>query len=206
MYEPVFRPGLHFYIMRLDGTLSYTLTVPGKPDKHGELNETDFEDAQDQIKDEELPTEAGKDASAVGLELKLVKNIGLLTMTFEGKDGGKATWTFQGLKELRQGDKMYASVGTQAAIATLVIKGTKSTQKPLLDARLKRSLRLKNARITAVIGEAQNGTSWKIVPSGVATRLPSQLCDFLRLAVPNKSYRAKHSRHIQRPSGKIIRR
>jgi hypothetical protein len=205
MYEPVFRPGLHLYILRLDGTLSYTLTVPGKPDKHGELNETDFEDAQDQIKDEELPTEAGKEASAVGLELKLVKNIGLLAMTFEGKDGGKATWTFQGLKELGQGGKMYASVGTQAAIATLVIKGVKSTQKPLLDARLKRSLRLKNVRITAVTGEAQDGTSWKIVPGGLATRLSSQLCNVLRPAISNKSNRAEHSRHIHKPRGRIIR-
>jgi hypothetical protein len=91
MYEPVLRPGLHFYIMRLDGTLSYTFTVPGKPDKHGELNETDFEDAQDQVKDEEPPTQAGTEAGAVGLELKLVKNIVLLATTFEGKDGGKAS-------------------------------------------------------------------------------------------------------------------
>ena len=110
--------GLQFYIFKLEGTLTYEHTKTGKPPKQGAISETDIEDASDYEGDEMdsfHPLRSGLDASAVGLQLRLTKNAGLLHMKFEGRDGNKAEWIFQDLQPTGTGG-IVASVGTQTYV------------------------------------------------------------------------------------------
>jgi len=127
MYELISHPGLQFYIFRLYGTLTYTLTVAGRPPRKFELHEVDFEDAEGFVKDEEVEGIQGIDASAVGLKLTLVKNVGHLEMSFTGTDGGSASWIFEGLKELGRAGVMYATAGIQTS-ASVMVDGEMQTE------------------------------------------------------------------------------
>jgi hypothetical protein len=120
MHELISHPGLQFYILRLSGTLTYTLTAAGRPPRVFELHEADFEDAEGLIKDEESVSLQGTDASAVGLKLTLVKNIGHLEMKYAGGSGGSANWTFKGLKQIGLVSSMYATAGAQTSMARMV--------------------------------------------------------------------------------------
>ena len=77
------------------------------------FNEEDFEDGADFVDDNAaaiLP--ARQYASAVGLRICLIKNDGMLEVTFEGSDGATAQWKFCGL-EVENGSPMTASASTQ---------------------------------------------------------------------------------------------
>jgi hypothetical protein len=60
-------------------------------------------------------TKPGLDASAVGIQLRLIKNDGVLKIEFEGTDGATANWTFDGLA-LVDGERMVAAAGTQTEV------------------------------------------------------------------------------------------
>ncbi|KAF2032233.1 hypothetical protein EK21DRAFT_87358 [Setomelanomma holmii] len=171
MFEPIFQPGLHFYILQLRGTLTYSLIVPGKPDRHGEVNDTDLDDIQDQANDEEqTQTEANLNVNTEGLKLQLVKNIGHLVMKFEAKDGARATWIFQGLQELGQGGRLFASSGTQISSATFAIEGMTSNRKPLINAKSETTLCELHAEIVSITARDHEGTIWKVDAGGAAKR------------------------------------
>lgn len=55
---------------------------------------------------------SGADVSAVGICSQLLKNEGLLRMSFEGQDGDSAEWSFHGL-DLGAGKPLHASASTQ---------------------------------------------------------------------------------------------
>lgn len=100
MYELISNPGLRFELFELQGTLVYTFERDGKPAKQYVLSETDFEDTSsdgDSDAGRPLISRPGADASAVGISLRILKNEGLLCMTFRGEDGGSADWSFEGL-------------------------------------------------------------------------------------------------------------
>jgi hypothetical protein len=110
--------GLRFYLFELRGSLTYTHTRNGKGPKVYEICESDIED---EVESDSSSTEGttkprpGVDASAVGVQLRLVKNDGLLTIEFEGKDGSAAQWTFDG-NELLGGGSMVAAAATQTDV------------------------------------------------------------------------------------------
>ncbi|KAF2867905.1 hypothetical protein BDV95DRAFT_597664 [Massariosphaeria phaeospora] len=113
MLQLISDPGLKFHLFELRGTLKYSLTRNDKPPREYELSQADFEDHDmEEDGDNEPPLSNGRDASAVGFGLRLIKNDGLLRMEFEGLDGGAASWAFSGLEELRSGP-MYAMAGVQ---------------------------------------------------------------------------------------------
>lgn len=123
MHELISHPGLQFYISRLSGTLHYTLTIASRPPKHFSLSDSDFEDVSPQVKAEGFRHLHGTDASAVGLELKIVKNDGVLEIVFEGREGGRAEWRFAGLQE--QGS-VYAMASVQTERVGVVDGGTQT--------------------------------------------------------------------------------
>ncbi|KAH4060477.1 hypothetical protein HBH49_002790 [Parastagonospora nodorum] len=118
MRELISLLGLRFYLFELRGSLTYTHTRNGKGPKVYEICESDIED---EVESESSSTESttkprpGVDASAVGVQLRLVKNDGLLTIEFEGKDGSAAQWTFDG-NELLGGGSMVAAAATQTDV------------------------------------------------------------------------------------------
>jgi hypothetical protein len=105
-------PGLKFYLLEFRGWLKYTLTRPGKAPKIFKLCDADLDD-NDVDKPEKL--KHGLDASAVGIQLRLLKNDGVLKVEFEGKDGAVANWTFNGLA-LVNGGRMVAAAATQTDV------------------------------------------------------------------------------------------
>jgi hypothetical protein len=105
-------PGIKFYLLELRGWLRYTLTRPGKAPKVFKLCDADLDD-NDVYKPEKL--KHGLDASAVGIQLRLLKNDGVLKVEFEGKDGAVANWTFNGLA-LVHGGRMVAAAATQTDV------------------------------------------------------------------------------------------
>jgi hypothetical protein len=105
-------PGIKFYLLELRGWLRYTLTRPGKAPKVFKLCDADLDD-NDVDKPEKL--KHGLDASAVGIQLRLLKNDGVLKVEFEGKDGAVANWTFNGLA-LVHGGRMVAAAATQTDV------------------------------------------------------------------------------------------
>jgi hypothetical protein len=133
MHEPVFHPGLHFYVNRLSGTLRYTLSRAGRAPKQFELSEADFEDTDLEIKSEGAESLQGTEASAVGLQIKLIKNDGVLNMEFEGRNGGSAQWRFVGTEE--QGGMM-SMIGTQTETPTMVENGVQTSKAEMTEAKV----------------------------------------------------------------------
>jgi hypothetical protein len=124
MHELIAHPLLQFYILRLSGTLRYTLTIAGRAPKHFELSDADFEGFDPNVKEEGFQNVPGKIASAVGVELKLVRNGGLLEVKFEGRNGGVAEWKYVGLQE--QGK--FLGMATQTESAKMVEGGVQTDE------------------------------------------------------------------------------
>jgi hypothetical protein len=171
MRELISHPGLQFYISRLEGKLSYDLTIQDKPAKKFELCSADFEGVNLQEAKNTERSLAGTDASAVGLEIKLVRNDGILNLEYAGEGGSTAKWTFRGLQETGKRFGMYASASTQTCIATFVVKGVQTAHKPSLDAESEAFLSSKGARITSFSCKAADGTIWDVSAGGVAKRI-----------------------------------
>jgi hypothetical protein len=123
MHELIAAPGLQLYVHRLLGTLRYTLTIAGRAPKHFELSDEEFANTSPQVKSESTRNLQGTEASAVGLELRLVKNDDVLDMEFEGRNGGMAEWRFVGLQE--QG-RIVGVAGTQTKGPSMVEGGVQT--------------------------------------------------------------------------------
>jgi hypothetical protein len=97
--------GLAVYVHELtSGTLTLLHERPNRRPMVYILNEEDFEDGVDELDDESVATlEPGLAASAVGLNLRLIKNDGVLKVTFEGEHGGVVDWSIQGLRSSNGG-------------------------------------------------------------------------------------------------------
>ncbi|KAF9699195.1 hypothetical protein EKO04_003275 [Ascochyta lentis] len=115
MNELISNPGLRFVLYKLKGSLTYTHARDGKPAKQYNISDADFEETScsqgDDAETSRLPR-SGVHASAVGCQLLLIKNEGVLQITFEGKMGASANWTFRGL-DSGTGNAILASAGTQ---------------------------------------------------------------------------------------------
>ena len=110
--------GLKFYLFELQGTLTYEYTKNAKPPVQYHISDQDLEDLSDSDDGDTEGAQllrSGVNASAVGIELRLIKNDGLLRMKFEGRDGTTAEWVFEGLQVMGKGG-IVASVGTQTYI------------------------------------------------------------------------------------------
>jgi hypothetical protein len=114
MHELISHLGLRFYLFESSGTLKYTLTRKGKPPKEYEINESDLDGSNSDasIAGAEQSLCAGLDASAVGVQLRLIRNDGVLKVEFEGTGGSSANWKFDGLS-LTEGGWMVGSAATQ---------------------------------------------------------------------------------------------
>lgn len=109
--------GLELYIYKLElGTLILNHERHGRKPKECTFNEEDFEDGANTLDHTAVAKlKSGILASAIGLELCLTKNEGVLKMVFEGKTGGTATWIFNGI-EVMYGGRVTASACTQTDI------------------------------------------------------------------------------------------
>jgi hypothetical protein len=117
MHELISHLGVRFYLFELNGSLKYTLTRRGQAPKLYEICESDVEDGRSSDSsstDETKSIKAGIDASAVGIQLRLIKNDGVLEIDFEGKNGSTARWTFSGVE--MSGGTLVATASTQTDI------------------------------------------------------------------------------------------
>jgi len=114
---------------------------------------------------------AGTIASAVGLNIELVRNDGIFTLDYEGENESTAIWTFESLQEVGQRPAMYASAATQTCITTFVVKGMQTVRKPLIDEKSESFLLSKGSKITSFLCEASNGDVWNVSTSGVEKRV-----------------------------------
>ncbi|KAF2632881.1 hypothetical protein BU25DRAFT_85121 [Macroventuria anomochaeta] len=133
MHQLISHFGLKFYLFDLQGVLTYELTKDGRSAKTYEISETDVKFAsssEDSIIDNLQPAKAGLDISAVGIQLHLLRNDGLLRMWFEGREGCTADWTFDGLKATTNG-RMTASAGAQTCVDLdkCILCGIKETKR-----------------------------------------------------------------------------
>lgn len=171
MDELISHPGPQFYILQLDGALHYDFGLPGKPAESFRLSDMDFEGLTPQKPSGAERYTASTSASAVGLEIRLVRNDGTFTLQYEGKVGSDAWWTFEGLQETEERPMIYASACTQTCITTFVVKSVPRAPMPLIDAKSEEFLRSKGAKITSVSCRASNGDVWNVSAGGVAKRL-----------------------------------
>jgi hypothetical protein len=113
--------GLALYIHDLQpGVLTLLHERADKEPKVHILDDEDFEDSADEIDPASVQyLESRSEASTVGLSLGLIKNDGVLRITYEGKHGVVANWTFEGLNETR----MVASAFTQTDPEVSRIRG-----------------------------------------------------------------------------------
>ena len=111
--------GLALCVQHLQsGTLTLNHERPNKKRTVYVMDEEDFRDTFDDFDDETVADpESGLEASAVGLNLRLIKNDGVLKVTFEGEHGGVVDWTFQGLGNANAGS-MTACAFTQTMSET----------------------------------------------------------------------------------------
>jgi hypothetical protein len=115
MHQLISSFGLQFSVFELQGTLTYEHTRSGRPAKRYEISETDIEDVSDNEASDAgalTAVRAGIDASAAGIQVRLIKNDGHLLMKFEGRDGSTSEWTFDGMDTQR----MASSISTQTLI------------------------------------------------------------------------------------------
>jgi len=91
--------GLALYVHNLQSSKLKLLHVrPNREPTAYALNEEDFEENADELDEETVAAlEPGLKASTVGLSLRLIKNDGVLYVSFEEEHGG-VDWTFQGLR------------------------------------------------------------------------------------------------------------
>lgn len=100
MRELISSPGLQFELFKLHGSLTYTFTRAGRPAVQNVLSDLDLVDlTRDEDSEDGMPQpkKPGLDASAVGIEVRVLKNDGRLQLDFEARDGGSAKWVFDGL-------------------------------------------------------------------------------------------------------------
>ena len=100
MRELISIPGLQFQLFELHGSLTYTFTRAGRPAVQSVLSELDYVDlTRDEDSGDGMPQpkKPGLDASAVGIQVRVLKNDGQLQLDFEARDGGSAKWVFDGL-------------------------------------------------------------------------------------------------------------
>lgn len=164
-------PGLQFYILQLDGKLTYEFALPNRPAKTFSQCSSDFEGLDLQRTDASGRLPAGTIASAVGLNIELVRNDGIFTLDYEGENESTAIWTFESLQEVGQRPAMYASAATQTCITTFVVKGMQTVRKPLIDEKSESFLLSKGSKITSFLCEASNGDVWNVSTSGVEKRV-----------------------------------
>lgn len=117
MRELISIPGLQFQLFELHGSLTYTFTRAGRPAVQSVLSELDYVDlTRDEDSEDGMPQpkKPGLDASAVGIQVRVLKNDGQLQLDFEARDGGSAKWVFDGLSA---NDKtpLSASASTQTS-------------------------------------------------------------------------------------------
>jgi hypothetical protein len=118
MHQYISHFGFCFIVFEIHGLLKYTITRRGKVPKVHEICESDIEDGSysDSNTTERMEqAETGIDASAVRIQLRLIKNDGVLQFAFEGNDGSNAQWTFDGIG-LSDGGRMVATAATQTHI------------------------------------------------------------------------------------------
>ena len=96
--------GFALYVHNLQsGKLRLLHERPNREPTIYALNEEDFEENADELDDETVAAlEPGVKASTIGLSLRLIKNDGVLKVTFEEEYGG-VDWTFQGLRSTNIG-------------------------------------------------------------------------------------------------------
>lgn len=128
--------GVQFYLFELQGTLTYEYTKIGKPPKQYQISDEDLDDDSDGVTGDTegvLLHRSGIDASAVGIQLRLTKNDGLLRMKLEGRHGTTAEWVFEGLHATDTG-RIVASTGTQTHInpKTCVLCGNEKAKPTML--------------------------------------------------------------------------
>jgi hypothetical protein len=102
MRELISSPGLQFELFELHGSLTYTFTRAGRPAVQNVLSELDLVDlTRDEDSEDGMPQpkKPGLDASAVGIQVRVLKNDGRLQLDFEARDGGSAKWVFDGLSD-----------------------------------------------------------------------------------------------------------
>ncbi|KAH3920759.1 hypothetical protein HBH56_009440 [Parastagonospora nodorum] len=174
MHEIKPHPGITYYVRELNGTLTYTFKLGDKPTRTFELDGADFEASTSEPADDVDFNMAGTAVSAVGLDIKLVKNDGIIEMQYQGEGGNTAEWAFDGLQETSRQSGMYASATTQTCLTILDLKPTPKNMNSLIDAESVTVLRQKDIQIKSVIGKDKDGTLWKISCGGAAERIPDQ--------------------------------
>ena len=110
----IWHAGLALFVHHLQsGTLTLIHERPNKKRTVYVLDGEDFEATAEEIA-EVTPAKLGSslEASAVGLSLRLIKNDGVLEVSFKGEHGGVVDWTFHGLKSAHVGS-MTACAFTQ---------------------------------------------------------------------------------------------
>lgn len=106
---------LHIYELQ-PGTLAMRHERPGKQPWEYILTEQDFEDSAEIMEAEALAMpETSLLASAVGLQIRLIKNEGHLKLAFTGENGGQAEWHFNDM-EVVDGGRITACVLTQTDV------------------------------------------------------------------------------------------
>lgn len=100
-----------------------------------ELEGADFEASTSEPTDDVGLNVAGTDVSAVGLDLKLVNNDGVIEMQYQGEGGNTAQWVLDGTQETSRQSSMYASAATQTCFTTLDLKPTPKILDSLIDAK-----------------------------------------------------------------------
>ncbi|EAT91685.2 hypothetical protein SNOG_00190 [Parastagonospora nodorum SN15] len=169
------RNRITYYVRELNGTLTYTFKLGDKPTRTFELDGADFEASTSEPADDVDFNMAGTAVSAVGLDIKLVKNDGIIEMQYQGEGGNTAEWAFDGLQETSRQSGMYASATTQTCLTILDLKPTPKNMNSLIDAESVTVLRQKDIQIKSVIGKDKDGTLWKISCGGAAERIPDCL-------------------------------
>jgi hypothetical protein len=156
--------GLALYIHDLQpGMLTLLHERPNKEPKVHILDDEDFEDSADEIDPASVQClESRSEASTVGLSLGLIKNDGILKITYEGKHGLVANWTFEGLNETR----MVASAFTQTDPEVSKIRGDLHTMPLKLSISTIQTMAT-NPRPERIIQSLRSGFS---VISNIATR------------------------------------
>lgn len=138
MFELIPHPGLQSYVLHLAGKLEYSLTIADKPPKYFELSDADFEDIGPPVKEHALHPD-GVETSEVGLAIRIVKNVGVLDISFEGRNGERAEWSFVGLKEK---GSLRATAGVQTESAQTRDHSMQTTVKRVVNAGIQTKKKL----------------------------------------------------------------
>jgi hypothetical protein len=105
-------PGLKLSVYQLDGTLKCTLLRTGKASIVCDIDKSDLSDKDDP------PNSYSESITAVGIQLRLLKNDGVVKVEFSGSDGAEARWTFNGLAQTNEGGVMVSALTRTSNDAT----------------------------------------------------------------------------------------